>query len=386
VYDLAAVSYTSPAVSKHGTIYTSANDKRFLAINPDGTTQWEFVTGSQDINPYEGRRPSPTIAPDGTIYFAVNQPGIGGVIFAIQGDSGPAESPSPMEYQNAQHTSRVPFALTNQPASQIVLGGSNVVFSVGVASTQPCVFQWRRNSTNMLSQTNAALLLPNVTSDAEGVYACLVSNRSGAFVSYNASLTVLFPPVITQQPTNLFVLAGSNVLLAATATGTPPLSYQWALNGTRLPGVTNTALSLSNVSGLNAGFYSVIVSNSTGSVTSTPALLDVRYALVYGNGGLLPGSNYTFVGSVALQLRSVFQNGNIFYTLDGSEPSFASSYYAGPFSLNRSAILRVIAYRADFSKRLRLPRLTSLSFRPTRSTSHHPAAAPPLPAHPPALT
>jgi hypothetical protein len=343
VYDLAAVSYTSPAVSKHGTIYTSANDKRFLAINPDGTTQWEFVTGSQDINPYEGRRPSPTIAPDGTIYFAVNQPGIGGVIFAIQGDSGPAESPWPMEYQNAQHTSRVPFALTNQPASQIVLGGSNVVFSVGVASTQPCVFQWRRNATNMLSQTNAALLLPNVTSNAEGVYACLVSNRNGAFVSYNASLTVRFPPVITQQPTNLFVLAGSNVVLMVAAAGTPPLSYQWALNGNGLPGATSTALSLSNVGGLNAGFYTVVVSNVTGSVTSTLALLDVRYALVYGNGGLLPGSNYTFIGSVDLQLWSVFPNGNIFYTLDGSKPSFASSYYAGPFNLNRSATLRVIA-------------------------------------------
>ena len=386
VYDLAAVSYSSPAVSKHGTIYTSANDKRFLAINPDGTTRWEFVTGSADTNPYEGRRPSATIAPDGTVYFAVIQPGYIGVLYAIQGDSGPAESPWPMEFQNAQHTSRVPFALTNQPATQIVLGGSNVFFSVGVASTQPCVFQWRHNGSDLPNQTNALLLLPSVASDAEGFYACFVSNRSGAFVSYNASLTVLFPPVITQQPTNLFVLAGSNVLLAATATGTPPLSYQWALNGTRLPGVTNTALSLSNVSGLNAGFYTVVVSNLTGSVTSTPALLDVRYTLAYGNGGLLPGSNYTFVGSVALQLRSVFQNGNIFYTLDGSEPSFASSYYAGPFSLNRSAILRVIAYRADFSKRLRLPRLTSLSFRPTRSTSHHPAAAPPLPAHPPALT
>lgn len=156
------------------------------------------------------------------------------------------------------------------------------------------------------------------------------------------------PPAIITQPTNLLVLAGSNVVLAVSATGAPPLAYQWNLNGITLADATNTALSLSNVSGLDAGFYTVIVSNSTASVTSTPALLDVRYSLAYGNGGLLLGSNYTFTGSAALQLWSVFPSGNIFYTLDGSEPSFASTYYAGPFTLNRTATLRVIAYSADF--------------------------------------
>lgn len=187
-----------------------------------------------------------------------------------------------------------------------------------------------------------------------------VYNRalSGAEIQgiYNAgSAGKCVPPVITSQPTNFFVLAGSDALFSAAATGTQPLSYQWALNGTLLPGATNTMLSLSNVSGLNAGFYTMIVSNLTGSVTSTPALLDVRYALAYGNGGLLPGSNYTFIGSVGLQLWSVFPNANIFYTLDSSEPSFESSYYAGPFNLSRSATLRVIAYSADFLQAAEAP-------------------------------
>jgi Chitobiase/beta-hexosaminidase C-terminal domain/Immunoglobulin domain len=163
------------------------------------------------------------------------------------------------------------------------------------------------------------------------------------------------PPSIVSQPTNQVVLAGSNVLFAAAATGTQPLSYQWALNETNLPGETNYTLSLPNVSGLNAGFYTVVVTNVTGSVTSAPALLDVRYSLAYGNGERMLGSNYTFIGSVGLQLWSVFPNGNIFYTLDGSEPSFASTYYAGPFSLNRTATLRVIAYSADFLQAAEAP-------------------------------
>ncbi len=84
-------------------------------------------------------------------------------------------------------------------------------------------------------------------------------------------------------------------------------------------------------------------------------LSEARHALAYGNGGLLLASNYTFIGSVDLQLWSVFPNGNIFYTLDGSEPSFASSYYTGPFNLNRSASLRVIAYSADFLQAAEVP-------------------------------
>jgi hypothetical protein len=159
---------------------------------------------------------------------------------------------------------------------------------------------------------------------------------------------VIVPPSITLQPTNQFVLASSNVVFAVSATGSKPLSYQWTLNGTNLPGATQSVLSLTNVSAQDGGTYRAVVSNTAASVPSDPAFLDVRYSLAYGNGGLLAGSNYTFIGSVALQLWSVFPNGNIFYTLDGSEPSFASSYYAGPFNLNHTVTLRVIAYSADF--------------------------------------
>jgi hypothetical protein len=47
-------------------------------------------------------------------------------------------------------------------------------------------------------------------------------------------------------------------------------------------------------------------------------------------------------------MLTTFPNGSIFYTLDGSEPSFAASLYGGPFVLHRSATVRAVAYEASF--------------------------------------
>jgi hypothetical protein len=42
--------------------------------------------------------------------------------------------------------------------------------------------------------------------------------------------------MITVQPAGQTVLAGSQVILQVTATGSPPLAYQWSYNGIRLFG------------------------------------------------------------------------------------------------------------------------------------------------------
>ena len=50
-----------------------------------------------------------------------------------------------------------------------------------------------------------------------------------------------------------------------------------------------------------------------------------------------------------VRIQSFFTNAAIFYTLDGSEPSFISSEYTAPFALESSATLRAIAYSSDFA-------------------------------------
>jgi hypothetical protein len=97
---------------------------------------------------------------------------------------------------------------------------------------------------------------------------------------YNAGASgkcvTLIPPFISVQPTNRTVTLGANVTFSAAAGGTPPLSYQWQLNGTNIAGATATALTLTNVQPAQAGVYALVVTNAAGSTTSSNALLTVN--------------------------------------------------------------------------------------------------------------
>ena len=91
--------------------------------------------------------------------------------------------------------------------------------------------------------------------------------------TYTLTLT---PPTIVTQPASKTVTEGANVTFSVTATGSRPLFYQWAFNGNDVAGATNSSLSLSGVTGAQAGPYTVKVSNEFGSVTSQPATLTVK--------------------------------------------------------------------------------------------------------------
>jgi PKD repeat protein len=82
------------------------------------------------------------------------------------------------------------------------------------------------------------------------------------------------PPNITVQPLDTIVALGSNTSLSVTATGTS-LGYQWRLGGSPLANATNSVLLRNNVTCARAGSYDVIVSNTAGSVLSSPTLLTV---------------------------------------------------------------------------------------------------------------
>jgi endonuclease/exonuclease/phosphatase family metal-dependent hydrolase len=86
------------------------------------------------------------------------------------------------------------------------------------------------------------------------------------------------PPSIVLPPQSQTVTEGSNVTFTVTASGAPPLSYQWQFNGTNQDGATTSILTLPGVTTNQAGDYTVMVTNAFGCTNSTAATLTVNPA------------------------------------------------------------------------------------------------------------
>ena len=84
-------------------------------------------------------------------------------------------------------------------------------------------------------------------------------------------------PMITSQPQNQVVPLGgtANFNVAATNSVALPLSYQWFFGPAPITDATNATLTLTNASPAQDGSYFVVVANSSGSVTSSVAMLIV---------------------------------------------------------------------------------------------------------------
>src|SRR5712675_2030194 len=79
-------------------------------------------------------------------------------------------------------------------------------------------------------------------------------------------------PAIYGQPLSQAVLPGSNATFVVSA-ATPPLTYQWRFNGGNISGATNSTFTITNAQPANTGAYAVVISNSSGAITSSPANL-----------------------------------------------------------------------------------------------------------------
>jgi hypothetical protein len=83
------------------------------------------------------------------------------------------------------------------------------------------------------------------------------------------------PPGFTVEPSAQTAPAGANVIFSSGFTGAPPVTIQWRFNDQDIAGANGMSLTLSNASSLNAGLYSVVLSNANGAITSSIVALTV---------------------------------------------------------------------------------------------------------------
>jgi hypothetical protein len=160
---------------------------------------------------------------------------------------------------------------------------------------------------------------------------CIRDHMSPA-VSYSVSTA---PILLTDvQPLSQIVWQGDPVTFAVVAGGSPPLSYQWTLDGENVAGATNSSYSFAAATGTN--YYKVTITNSQGATNSSLA------AVIGMPATFLAATNYygmrvTFSGYTnGVNLL----NFPVLVRLSTNIPGFSYAQFVSP---NDGADLRFIA-------------------------------------------
>jgi hypothetical protein len=268
----------------------------------DGTTPTGNITGIEDIGAPSG--PNPGVAFNAT-YSVSSSPTNGrGTMTVTSGTGGNAViyMISPAKFVavslNDPNPAVLDFELSSAPASLSLsslslnptsVTGANSSAGIVTLSGPAPAGGWQV----ALSSSSSAASVPASVTVAAGAPSATFPVSTGAVdastpviisasyggVTLTATLTVNPAPVapsITAQPVSQTVTAGQTATFSVIASGTAPLRYQWQRNGGAIgnatsPSYTTPATSTSD----NGAQFTVLVTNSVGSVTSNAATLTV---------------------------------------------------------------------------------------------------------------
>ena len=226
--------------------------------------------------------------------------------------------------------------ITSQPiATQAFPSGANSTMSVTARGAGILSYQWQLGGVNLSNggeisgATTATLTLTGISSADVGNYTVTVSNGITPAATSNVSaLVVGTTPVFTIPPTaSQSVATGSTVVLTASATGTPTPTYTWTKNGQLISnggvvsGASTNTLTLTGVTGVDAGTYVAVATNIVAAVPSSGGVLSVT-------GSRAPSIVTQPIG------QSVSQGTNVTLTIvDAGTPAPSIQWYKGGAAL-----------------------------------------------------
>jgi hypothetical protein len=206
-------------------------------------------------------------------------------------------------------------SIISQPANQTVAVGQTATFTVAATGNPPPKYQWMENGVSISGATSSSYTTsPTTSSDNGAQFTVVVTNKLDSIISNVATLTVsvtsadatlavnaaAVAPSITTQPVSQTVTAGQTATFTVAATGAAPLSYQWKKNGASISGATSSSYTTpTTTSSDNGAQFTVVVSNSAGSVTSNAATLTVNAAAVAPTITTQPASQTVTAGQTA---------------------------------------------------------------------------------------
>lgn len=127
------------------------------------------------------------------------------------------------------------------------------------------------------------------------------------------------PPQILAQPRPQIVTPGELASFSVVLADATEATFQWRFNDSPMQGATGDTLLLSNVGFTNEGQYTVVITNSFGSVTSAPAPL-----MIDSLGGGMPDAwQAAYFGSIGQNSAGDFDGdgvSNLDEFLEGTDP------------------------------------------------------------------
>jgi Concanavalin A-like lectin/glucanases superfamily/Bacterial Ig-like domain (group 2)/Immunoglobulin I-set domain len=179
------------------------------------------------------------------------------------------------------------------------------------------------------SNTNVATVSASGVITAVGQGGTLISATAlGSTASVSISVLAVHP-TISQQPAPQTRYLGGSVQFAVVAAG-GQLTYQWLKTGSPIANATNSQFAIIGLANTDAADYSVVVTNSAGSITSSIAHLTVSgppagYAgAVIGDG---PVAYWRLDETSGTNLNDTYNNNNGTYS--GAETLGAASLIFG---------------------------------------------------------
>jgi hypothetical protein len=299
----------------------------------------------------------PNPIPFGTTLTASAVPDTGNYFVAWSEAASGTNAPTTIEVTSANPT--VGALFTNLPEGKyslavVVMGDGSVAISPHNNYYDP-----GDSVTLSASTTNAGTQFYGWRGDASGT-----NNPLVVVVSTNTIVQANFGALfaVDVSPQHLIVLAGSNAVLNANATGLAPLSYQWLKGSVSLDEATNASYTITNAQPADEGSYSVIVSTACNSATSgvvtvtvvfpSPSITQQPQNWTVAAGTVLDLSvsasgaeplNYQWLNSSG----SIMGATNATYTLNPVQTNNADSYFvvvANPWGSVTSDVATVTVY------------------------------------------
>ncbi len=180
---------------------------------------------------------------------------------------------------NATLVVNTPVAITTQPVSIALCVGQSNTFCVAATGSN-ISYQWQSNTTgctgdwaNVAGATNSCLTITNALTTA--YYRCIIfSSSCGTSITTNCViLTLNTGVIISTQPTDVEICAGTQAIFTVAVTNTQTINYQWQIS-------TDEGVTFNNINTANTANY--VIANTTTSSSNN------RYRCLLTNATCAP--------------------------------------------------------------------------------------------------